>query len=265
VPASQAWDDPTMRRLLVFLLLAVPACAPPLQTSTFLQGNFAIPEELITTEVPDREMRYLLWFPDGYVRGDDLPLVVFLHGSGDDDYDSRWLTAYGLPAVVRFESVPSDRPFVVLAPQASPGTSWDLGRQPATVMALIDAVLEAHDLSADRVVLTGLSMGGYGVWHLATRHPDRFVRAASLSGSGYGSLDLPEGLDVCGLGSVDLRAYHGADDMISLLDLNRLVVEAWEERCGQAVDFRVIEDAGHFEAFDRTFRDPDFYEWLLTG
>lgn len=240
------------------------ACAAPLPTSVFLAGTFEVPDEFVTREVPAEEMRYLLWLPSEYAVGDELPLVVFLHGSGDDDYDSRWLTSHGLPAVLLFDEPPTDTPFALLAPQASPGTSWDMGRQPETVIALIDTVVDRHGLDRERVSLTGLSMGGYGAWHLATRFPDRFASVASISGSGYGSTQLPADLDVCRLAGVDLRGYHGSADLISLPDLNGQVVDAWEERCDAPIDFRILQGLGHFETFDRVYRDPALYEWLLT-
>jgi predicted peptidase len=251
-----------MRRFSALLLL-LTACTSQLQTGTFLEGTFEIPEEMVTRAVPADELRYLVRFPDGYRPGDDLPLVVFLHGSGDDDYDSRWLTSYGLPAVLLFDELPTTLPFVLLAPQAVPGTSWDQGRQPETVMALVDHVLDAYGLDPDRVSLTGLSMGGYGSWHVATRFPDRFAKVASLSGSGYGTTALPEDIDVCALADVDLRGYHGANDLVSLPELNVSVIEAWEQRCGATLDFRVLDGSGHFETFDRVYRDAGFYDWLL--
>ncbi len=251
--------------MALVLVLVVAACSSPLQTEVFLGGSFGIPPELITRAVPRDEMGYLLWLP---ATGDDAPpphLVVFLHGSGDDDYDSRWLTAHGLPAVLLFEDVPAERPFALLAPQAAPGTSWQAGRQLETVMALIDSVIDRHGFDPARVSLTGLSMGGYGAWHLATLFPDRFAQVASVSGSGYGTTTLPDGPDVCALAEVDLRGYHGTEDLISLPGLNRQVIGAWEERCGSPVDFRELPGLGHFETSERVYRDPDFYRWLLTG
>jgi predicted peptidase len=247
------------RAWLIVIVLA--ACAAPPRTGVFLGGSFDVPAEM-ATEIAT-EMRYLLRLPPGFQAGDDVPLVVYLHGSGDDDYDSRWLTAYGLPAVVTFGLLPVADSFVVLAPQAAPGTSWDAGGQPDIVMALVDEVLARHDLDAGRVVLTGMSMGGYGAWHLATRYPDRFARVASVSGSGYGTAQLPVDLDACRMAGVDLRAYHGTDDLVSDPDLVSRAVAAWEDACGEAVDLRVVDGAGHFETVEAVYRDPAFYEWLL--
>lgn len=255
-----------VRRLILLLLLLLAGCGSPPQTGVFLDGVFDIPEELVTPEVAVDEMRYLLRFPDEWSPGVQLPVVVFLHGSGDDDYDSRWLTGYGVPAALQFDLIPDGvEPFVLLAPQAAPGTSWDMGRQPETVIALLDQVLADHGLNPQRVSLTGMSMGGYGTWHLATRFPDRFMAAASVSGSGYGSTELPADLDVCAVSTVAIRGFHGSADQISLLSLNQQVIGAWEERCETSFDLSVLDGEGHFTTAETVYTDAAFYEWLFTG
>lgn len=253
-----------MRHLSALLVLAlVAACAGGVTPGTFLEGSFDVPEALVSPAVPAETMDYLIRFPEGWVEGEEVPLVVFLHGSGDDDYDTQWLTSYGLPAAVLFDAVPTDHRFVLLAPRATPGTAWWWGRQAETVMALVDDVVDAHGLDGSDLVLTGLSMGGYGAWHLATRFPERFDRVASVSGSGYGSTELPADLDVCRLATTDVRAYHGAEDRISLLDLNLAVISEWEDRCSGAVETRVLEGVGHFGALEVVYSDAAFYEWFV--
>ncbi|MFM7411593.1 MAG: alpha/beta fold hydrolase, partial [Planctomycetota bacterium] len=45
----------------------------------------------------------------------------------------------------------------------------------AAALAALDAVLAREPVDPRRIYLTGLSMGGYGSWELAARHPDRFA------------------------------------------------------------------------------------------
>lgn len=254
-----------IRRLHLVLVVAglVASCSPGVQPGAFLQGSFDVPDGLVSRDVPAETLRYVIRFPEGWESGDDVPLVVFLHGSGDSDYDSEWLTSYGLPAAVLFDDAVAAREFVLLAPQATPGTGWWWGRQSETVMALVDEVIQTHRLDESEVLLTGLSMGGYGSWHLATRFPDRFTRVASVSGSGYGSTDLPDDLDVCALAATELRVYHGAEDLISLLDLNIGVIEAWEARCGATIQTEILPGLGHFSTFESVYTDAAFYDWFL--
>ncbi len=81
---------------------AVPTPTVAYQTGVHLQGVYKLPEWLLSLEPFNTEMEYLLYLPDGY--GEDpekeWPLIVFLHGSGDDDYDSAWVMSVGLPQVL---------------------------------------------------------------------------------------------------------------------------------------------------------------------
>ena len=51
------------------------------------------------------------------------------------------------------------------------------------VLSVIDTVLSRYPIDHDRVDLTGVSMGGIGVFEIATRHPDIFSHAQPLAGA----------------------------------------------------------------------------------
>ena len=57
------------------------------------------------------------------------------------------------------------------------------------LIALLDDVSASHAVDPDRVYLTGLSMGGYGTWETAIRHPDRFAAIAPICGGGSRSVN----------------------------------------------------------------------------
>lgn len=244
--------------------LFLAACSAPVEPETFLQGTFPLEPTLQSVEAPADELRYLLWFPPGYGGGSEHPLVVFLHGSGDDDHDARWVMSYGLPSVLAEGEQPDSFDAVVLMPQAGPGTSWWSLRQPEAVDALIDDVVGRYDIDPSAISVTGISMGGFGTWHMVTRFPDRFARAASISGSGYGSVAIPDDVDPCAI-ETPIRAIHGSDDPIALPGLVVEAMEAIEDRCGVDHEVEVLEGAGHVSTFERTSHDPEFLGWLLRG
>lgn len=244
--------------LVLALILAACSAGTDVPTEQHLQGNFI--------HDSGQEMRYMVWLPDGY--GDDLdhrhPLIVFLHGSGDDDYDSTFVASFGLPAVLALREQPEDFDFVVVSPQAEPGSNWYVGNQPQVVDALLQDVLDTYLVDANRVYLTGLSMGGYGSWHIASQFPERYAAMASLSGSGYQLPTPPPDDYACPLTEVPVWVIHGEQDMISNYETVRSQVEGWEEQCGTEVELTTYPDEGHFGTYEIAYRDPALYDWFLT-
>lgn len=250
------------------LVLSLGACAattvaPP--TEVQLQGEFEVGEELQGDLLVAETMRYLIWLPDGY--GEDLderwPMIVFLHGSGDENYDAEYVQSFGLPAVLHAGDQPADFPFIVLSPQAEGGSAWWVGNTVDVIDALVGEISATYLVDTDRVYLTGLSMGGYGSWFVAQDHYDRYAAMVSLSGSGWRQPVLPPG-DVCGMADLPIRAIHGARDLISDPAPNQAIVALYEQVCQTDVYFEFYPDAGHFETYEVAYRDPELYEWLLS-
>lgn len=244
----------------VALLALLSACAEPAQvvrTEQHLQARYS--------DGSGNELRYLVWLPDGY--GDDrekeYPLIVFLHGSGSDSYDSSFVISSGLPAVLALSAQPEGFEFVVISPQAQPGTTWFAEGQLETVDNVIQEALDTYLVDEDRVYLTGLSMGGYASWHLASQFPHRFAAMSSLSGSGYQLPFTPAPEYSCPLALVPIWGFHGEQDLISEYRPVALQVSAWESQCGARVKWTLFPDAGHIETYERVYRAPDLYDWML--
>ena len=53
-----------------------------------------------------------------------------------------------------------------------------------TLLDLLEKTLNNYRVDKDRVYITGLSMGGYGTWALATKRPDLFAAAVPICGGG---------------------------------------------------------------------------------
>jgi predicted peptidase len=238
---------------------------PGLPTAVQLQASFTLPDELDGRPAIHDEMRYLLYLPAGYNEDPQQrwPLIYFLHGSGDDDYDSTFVLSYGLPAVLLQGEQPEDFPFVVVSPQAFPGgTWWDEDALPA-LEAVLNEVLATYRIDPDRVYLTGLSMGGYGSWYMATAYPQYFAAMVSISGSGYRTPYLPEAETLCRMKDIAIWAIHGAQDAISAPDASEFNTLALRDTCRGEVKWTLYDDVGHFGAYERAYRDPELYRWML--
>jgi len=268
--AQKRCSKPLALTVLLGLLLAA-ACGPsseppqPQQlTGVHLQGRFELPE-MIDGHPPSHEaMDYLLWLPDGYGQDPDRewPLIFFLHGAGGGANDSQFVMSYGLPEVLYKGEQPAEFPFIVVAPQAYPDVPWWEGDTLPILDALLDEIVETYQVDPNRIYLTGLSMGGYGSWWLATAFPERFAAMVSVAGSGYRTPSPPDTEIVCQLQDLAVWAIHGARDMISDPMAVKIQVVTLAS-CGGEVEWTLYPDSGHGETYARAYRDPALYEWLL--
>ena len=254
--------------LLGFVVL-LTACrskpqAPPLPEGVHLQAAFNIPELVDGQQPSHAEMNYLLYLPKNYGQDEDKrwPLILFLHGSGDDENDSASVMSFGLPEVLHKRDQPNEFPFIVVSPQAFSNTPWWIDNTPAVLIALLEEVINTYRVDPNRVYLTGISMGGYGSWHLATAYPDRFAAMISISGSGYRTPTVAAQETLCALKDVPIWAIHGALDMISDPIASEMNMPALSD-CGGEVKWTLYESAGHLEAYWQAYRDPELYTWLL--
>src|SRR5438067_11719457 len=134
---------------------------------------------------------YLLFLPEGYSKDTDKkwPLMLFLHGAGERGSDVNKVKVHGPPKIVEKRK---DFPFIVVSPQC-PADSWWRAFE---LLSLLDEIQKDYRVDPDRVYLTGLSMGGFGTWELASQAPQRFAAIAPICGGGNPALarrikDLP--------------------------------------------------------------------------
>ena len=99
------------------------------------------------------------------------PLMMFLHGAGERGSDLNKLKKHGPPKIVENKK---DFPFIVVSPQCPAGDWWT--EKSEVLIHLLDKVVERYAVDAERVYLTGLSMGGYGTWTLGSKYP--YIRSA---------------------------------------------------------------------------------------
>ena len=196
-------------------------------------------------------LRYLRFLPRGYGTGPEekWPLILFLHGMGERGDDLELVKIHGIPKIIERQP---DFPFVAVSPQCPDETTWR--DHHLTLKALLDEVVANYAVDAHRIYLTGLSMGGYGTWSLATRYPELFAAIAPICGSG--SPDLASALK-----DVPVWAFHGAEDEIVKLEAGQRMVDALRS-CGGNVRFTVYPGVGH-DSWTQTYDNPELYEWFL--
>ena len=134
--------------LVLFLLFLLSGLqAQPVQSAIQLKGK-------IKKEVSGQ---YLLYLPKDYRQStNDWPLVLFLHGSGERGTDLELVKKHGPPMLVEQGK---EFPFILVSPQCPEGRYWST----EFLDAVLQQVQKKYRVDEDRVYVTGLSMGGYGV------------------------------------------------------------------------------------------------------
>jgi predicted peptidase len=203
------------------------------------------------------EIPYVLRTPPGGA-GEGLPLIVFLHGSGECGTDNRRQLAVGLPRVVREGE--GDWPCYMLFPQKpTKAAAWE--DHEAAVIAMVAQTLAAHpDIDPARVVLTGLSQGGHGSWVIGSRSPDLWAGVAPVCG--YARPLTPEQI-ARGLRDMPVWAFHGERDDVVPAAESRALIEAVRAAGNEGARLTLYPEANH-NSWDAAYGDPEVRRWLLT-
>jgi pimeloyl-ACP methyl ester carboxylesterase len=119
------------------------------------------------------------YLPLNYDPAKKWPLVVYLHGYNADnpEYYNWW------SADKRHDAV-CDRHDVIFIEPHGRGNTQYRGIGDRDVLKCIEMAKARFNVDADRVYLVGSSMGGYGTWNVATRHPELFAAINPIYGGG---------------------------------------------------------------------------------
>jgi dienelactone hydrolase len=245
----------------------------------------------------DASLGYYEYLPADYDDDESSPLLVFLHGYGEGGDGSaeglEVLLATGIPQLIGNDEWPSERPFVVLAPQhafrenlpqyascdgVEHGGSCAFTRQhelghpedesicftPQEVHGFLSYAIANYDVDPDRVYLTGLSCGAFGAWEYVAEYGGSQIAAmVPVAGDGrpaWGTAD-------CSLGEVGIWAFHGdVDDVVapagSIEPITNLTACPQPQRDAELTVYPGVDHDSWTRTYDLS-AGHDIYEWLL--
>ena len=140
---------------------------------------------------------YHLHVPATLRPGTKYPLVIFLHGWSDVTLD----THKGFPkGIWSLPQVQAKHPHILFVPRfRTNADAWVHDDYRKMVMKALDDLLREFNqdpnktgIDADRVYLTGFSMGGMGAWDYLKHEPNRFAAVCPLSGFSFGPQNAAE-------------------------------------------------------------------------
>jgi predicted peptidase len=201
-------------------------------------------------------LSYLLYEPQAAGRkGESCPLVVFLHGMGERGDDLSRVAAQGPPLLAENGRA---FPFFLVAPQCPAQSSWIF--QLDALRGLLADLVRRLPVDTSRICLTGLSMGGFGTWHMAVEYPHAFSAVVPICGGSA----LASGMDqrLGAIAHVPVWAFHGAKDAVVPIILQQMLVEGLRA-AGGTVQFTVYPDADH-DSWTATYENQQVYDWMLA-
>jgi predicted peptidase len=205
-------------------------------------------KQLISTVTA--KTRYLAFLPKSYsAKGPGVPLILFLHGSGERGKDLEKVKVWGPPAIAEKDP---DFPFLVISPQLDDDEAWHA----MALKGLLDQVLAKYNVDRKRVFLTGLSLGGYGAWDLATRYPNYFAALAPICGGGIARA-------AGNARAIPTWVFHGKKDDAVPEEESARMVDALKAAGGD-VKYTVLPEGGHVDAWVHAYGEAGLFDWFLS-
>jgi predicted peptidase len=212
-----------------------------------------------TVEVDGTTRRYQVYVPFEWTKDKKWPVILFLHGAGERGTDGLMETEVGLGTAIRLHE--ERWPFIVVMPQCDPAKWWtDQFSEAVAMKALRDAL---HEFNGDehRVYLTGISMGGYGTWDLASRYPKHFAAIAPICGGVRGgptqAAEIAERIK-----NIPIWIFHGDADPTVPVSQSQKMNDALKA-VGADVRYSEYPGVAH-NSWDRAYAEPELPQWFLS-
>lgn len=218
--------------------------------------------------IGDARIPYLVHKPLDYLNKKH-PVILFLHGSGERGDNGVSQMREGLGPTLRRR--PDLYPAVVVMPQLPRGLRWEHRLNEVSVADLVlkslSSTLVEYNGDPDCQYLTGISMGGFGCWDIAARHPDLFAAVVPICGGGNPGTVTQQ------LAELPLWVFHGQFDIQVPVWRATEMIDAVKRAGGMNIKGKIIGDrevsakeftrADHF-IWDEVYGYGPMIDWLFT-
>lgn len=194
---------------------------------------------------------YLLSLPDGYKSEESRkwPLIVFLHGSGERGDDLEQVKKHGPPKLI---AAGQKIEAIVASLQCPPQQIWN----PHGVKTLTDHLTKTLRVDADRVYLTGLSMGGFATWDTALEYPETYAAIVPICGGAGVRFVMADRIK-----HLPVWIFHGAKDSVVEPAYSKKMFDVLT-KAGGNVKLTMYPNAQH-DSWTAAYNDPELWKWLF--
>lgn len=246
-------------------------------TSCVLGGMMAIANgadvagerfEIRVFESEQGSLPYRLLRPKNYDTSRRYPLVIFYHGAGERGDDNVKQLVHGMNDFAS-DDVMDKYPCFVIAPQCPDEDQWvdtpwtaDAHQMPEKPteplrlsLELMTSLQSEFSIDESRLYVTGLSMGGFGVWDAIQRRPHRFAAALPICSGGDPAFAKQ-------IAHIPIWAFHGDADPAVKPKRSRDMVAALKA-AGGSPKYIEYPGVGH-NSWTATYANREIYAWLFA-
>lgn len=203
--------------------------------------------------------QYLLYVPT-VAEGDvKLPLITYLHGTGEIGRVGA-LQASSIGQMLQNNNYPA---YVLIpvnqrVPNESKEPSWRFARGLNYVDALTEQIIRDYPIDEQRMAITGFSDGAVGVYSAVSRHPNRYSVAVPVSGYANNN-DVVQNITQ---GNTKFSIFHSTSDRNIDESKDRATYQSLAS-LGVDVNYTQLQGISHGDTDDVVYQDNDYLTQIL--
>ncbi len=211
-------------------------------------------EKVYRSKLDNTQQPYIVKLPENYDKQKKYPLIVYLHGSGVNE-KSIYTVPYFFPDDFFGLSVNGRGPF----------TDYCYNNAQDDIAETIAEVVKAYSIDQENIIISGTSMGGFGVFRTFYETPEKFKAIASFSGLPKGKIAGPEQPNFLEAESLKnfkglyIFIFHQTSDPLCPYEMVEKSVKIYQEH-GAFVEFYPENATGHGNPGKKAI--TAYHEWL---
>jgi pimeloyl-ACP methyl ester carboxylesterase len=204
---------------------------------------------------------YILYVPDSYDGTRPYGLLAFLHGWDPFLNKLNWGELMYSEAI---EPLGREADCIVLLPYGRSNTDFQ-GVGEDDVLRAIKETEKHYRIDEDRVFLSGISMGGMGVWSIGAHYPDMFAALIAIASRGdYYLWKEIQAADLPGFETALIDSQFGAELMPNYRNLPCVIVHGLADTVMPMEQSQRMHDLLKAQGFEVTFAkvpEATHYRW----
>ena len=207
-------------------------------------------------------LNYIITFPKDYEKekSEKYPLIIFLHSMAERGDNINYVinNPAGEGNGIAPYALKKDKfPFITVSPLCPDKAYWPLINNRLNL--LIKDISQKYRVQTTKIYLTGISMGGMGVWSLAMSFPNWFAAIAPISGAIYFPLMIE---NIKAIKNIPIWAFHDLYDPDIPISKEQNTIKRIK-KINTSVRYSISEIGKHY-IHEEIYDNDQLFNWFLS-